>query len=110
MASLTSKIFIPQATVGLNVQKAADFGELRTILPESANPFNPDQLLLLAAQELKAQDYDPTRDYIVFSAKSNVLAMIAGLIMSKHPKFKILLFDARKQGYVERVLVSPYHI
>lgn len=97
------KVYVTNDT-GLDLTRADAYGERVTLVTGSPDIFNPDRLY----KRLRAmlEGFVPERDYLCVAGSNMVCGLALAALSSLYPEenVKLLLFDARRGSYIDRVV------
>jgi len=65
-------------------------------------PFEPEKILELTIAALRARDFDPDSDAVVFTGQLVYVATLLAAVMMEHGRANVLVFDAVNERYVAR--------
>jgi len=99
-----SRVFFVPSNSKFDVTPAEEFGRIVVLEGLRPSPFNTDECLVSAAEQLRNYNYDPVSDFIAFTGPSILVAFVFALAFASNRSVKVLLFDARENGYVERTV------
>jgi len=100
---MKSKVFIVEPTP-LNLSDTERYGTPTLLSSRKFNPFKAKENIDEIKSMLDSEDYDPDRDFICLTATSISLVSFILAARSFGSIMRVLIFDAKKLSYVERVL------
>lgn len=88
-----------------NISSAREFGEIVYLLKgEPVSPLNVDEVVSRIKEALDDIAFDPKNDYVVLTGQTLLVAVYLAIACDVSGQVRTLMFDARHDKYVERVV------
>jgi hypothetical protein len=91
-----------------NTASLEKFGKVAFIFNKSwtMSPLRPAASLKAMRRALESQKFDPFTDYIVLTGPFHTINLLIWALARAYEPIRVLMFDARNDGYVEHVLTE----
>lgn len=104
MTTTTSRVFLVTATRRLDVSEAEKHGRLVVLLPEHPpSPFATEDMRDRIVEAFDREGFDPVDDLLLMAGPNVAMAVAYGLLLTRHNRVRVLIHDARRNSYRERV-------
>jgi hypothetical protein len=103
---MNSRVFFISSN-RFDVSAAEKFGEITYLFDNPPSPFALDKLISELLFELQRCDFDPNVDFIAMTGPTIQLVSLFVAVVNRYGRVRSLIFDARMDGYRERVMNMP---
>lgn len=102
---MSPRVFLPVLSSRFNLDAAKSYGEVVYLLrTESASPFQTDSLIGEFIEKLRADRFDPVRDFVAITGPQIFCSLLLAVVVQVYRRVRVLLFHASSSRYVERIL------
>lgn len=98
------RIFHLQVASKFDLSSANKFGKLELLLPEYLTIANLNYVIEKIRDAFARVSFDPAIDYILIAGHVTLTACLLTTVIFQFSECKTLVFDARVQEYVERMI------
>ena len=93
---------------GYDYSAAMKYGKLVPVTRGTVDIFKDRRMAYDITQAL--EDFDPETDYLLFSGSSFINVVASGILLSRFPKYKCLIYGAKRGDYVEREVLREWPV
>ncbi len=94
-------VFVVQENNYMDYTPAEDFGEVRFLTVDEYRPISSSLRNLQILEDIRKglKDFDPEKDYIVFTGNPVVMGYAFHQLFSRFPEFRILHWRSKENRY-----------
>jgi len=97
------RVFLAEPNPRYDISTAESFGTVQYLLPNGCNPFDMAGTSFQLIAALESIKFNPKQDYICMTGNTLTIAMLLSIVSNLNDVVRLLVFDARRSAYIEKV-------